>query len=687
LRIVVTNSFGFREVIFSLNCFIAAMLSLFIAFRLDLRNPWWAMLTVYLTSQPLSGALRAKAVYRLVGTLVGAAAMVAIVPNLVDSAGLTTAAISLWVGFCVFVSVLDRSPRSYLFALSGYTAALIGFPSVLNPDGVFDTAIARSEEIMLGTVCAAVVHSLIFPRSVLSVLLARQAAVITDARRWIVDGLKRTSGSAVGPDKRRLAADVSELAILGTNLPYDTASLRPSQSVIHVLDERLVALLPLLDVIEDRIDLLRRDGAPSAQLADLIADVARWFEQDPTGDRKEAHRLGRACAAAMPDTGPQARWSDLVTVSLLARLNELIETWQECLEFAALTRDPFAAQHRRLRAIVKRRGAKLLHIDRGIAALSGIAAALAIMACSAFWIATAWPNGATAVGLVAVICSLFASFDDPIPVMSSFAVGIVASIPLAGIYQFGILPAVDGFTLLVTCLAPAFIPIGVLMAIPRYALIGLPLAVGMSFNLALQTTYNADMATFLNGSTAVVIGALTGVAVTQLIRVIGAETGARRLLHAGWRDLADLADRSFTPTRAEWASRMLDRVGLLMPRLSRAGRDPEFETADALRDLRTGVNILGLQEAAVGLSEHARARVTRLLDGIAAHFRDLARGRRQPMAPALLANVDGAIGDLLVVGSGSVRQRGLAAVVGLRRNLYPDAPPYVGEPPRAGDPT
>ena len=39
---------------------------------------------------------------------------------------------------------------------------------------------------------------------------------------------------------------------------------------------------------------------------------------------------------------------------------------------------------------------------------------------------------------------------------------------------------------------------------------------------------------------------------------------------------------------------MLDRVGLLMPRLSRAGRDPELVTADALRDLRTGVNIIEL---------------------------------------------------------------------------------------------
>jgi hypothetical protein len=95
--------------------------------------------------------------------------------------------------------------------------------------------------------------------------------------------------------------------------------------------------------------------------------------------------------------------------------------------------------------------------------------------------------------------------------------------------------------------------------------------------------------------------------------------------------------------------------------LSCAGRDPELETADALRDLRTGVNIFGLQEA---------------------HFRALARGPRRPMAPALLASVDGVTGDLLVAGSVSARHKGLAAAVGSRRNLDPDAPPYVGEPSR-----
>jgi uncharacterized membrane protein YccC len=679
----VTNGPGFRAVVFSINCFIATMLALWTAFRLDLKNPWWAMLTVYITSQPITGALRAKAVYRLLGTLIGAVAMVAIVPNLVDAPELTTAAISLWVAFCLYISLLDRTPRAYTLALSGYTAALIGFPSVLNPDGVFDTAIARAEEIMLGTVCAALMHSLIFPLSVLSVLLAKQSVLLADARRWIADGLTRELTPAAQQEQRRIAADITELAILGSNLPYDTASQRPSQTVIRALDERLVALLPLLSAIEDRVGYLRRNGGLPDNVEKLLADVAAWCGKPDGADRKEAHRLRRASAAALPDVGPRSSWNDQMLVSLLARVNELIESWQECLELAAMVRDPLAPQDRHVRAILKQRAAKPLHRDHGIAALSALAAGVALLACSAFWIATAWPQGAGAVGLVAVICTLFAGFDDPTPVMSTFIIGVVASIPLAGLYQFAILPAIDGYTWLAISLAPALIPIGILMAIPRFTLIGLPLGVGLSFNLALQSSYAADMAAFLNSATAVVIGALTGLAVTKLMRVVGAEAGARRLLRAGWRDLAALAQRTFQPTRGEWASQMLDRVGLLMPRLSRAGRDPELETADALRDLRTGVVMIELQAVAKNLNERAQDAMTRALGGIAAHFRALARGRRQIPTSALLGYLDRLIGDILATDTPSVRHKGLAAVVSLRRNLYPEAAPYAGEPAKA----
>src|ERR1700756_2724359 len=311
---------GVRPIIFSVNCYIATILTMFIAFSLDLKSPGWAMTTVYLTSQPLSGAMRAKAVYRAIGTFVGAAAMVAIVPNLVNAPELTTLAIMLWVALCVFVSLLDRTPRSYMFVLSGYTAALIGFPSVLAPGTVFDTAVSRVEEITLGVVCAAFVHSLIFPKSAFSAFEQKLRSSIADTRRWLADGLIQQASPEAEMERRRIAADISELYLLGTSLRFDTSPHRPDISTIRAFDRKIVALLPLLSGIEDRLTLLRRNGPLDAKLSRAVEGVCDWVNAKAPGDERHPAELKQACVAATPAVSSQSSWADLVAVNICVRL-------------------------------------------------------------------------------------------------------------------------------------------------------------------------------------------------------------------------------------------------------------------------------------------------------------------------------------------------------------------------------
>lgn len=181
--------------IFAFNCFAAAMLALFVGFSIGLPRPYWAMSTALIVSHPLSGAVRSKAIYRLFGTLLGAAVAIFLVPPLVDSPVLLSLAVSMWIGACLFVSLLDRTPRSYLMMLAGYTAAIIAFPSVNSPGNIFDIAVARCEEISIGIVCATVVHSLIFPRPVGATLLARLDDWLSQADQWALDVLKGRSAA------------------------------------------------------------------------------------------------------------------------------------------------------------------------------------------------------------------------------------------------------------------------------------------------------------------------------------------------------------------------------------------------------------------------------------------------------------------------------------------------------------
>ena len=160
------------------------------------------MATVYICSQPLSGATRSKAVFRVLGTLIGAAAAVVLVPNLVNAPVLLVGALALWVALCLYVSLLDRTPRSYVFMLAGYTAALIGFPAVTDPHRSSILALARGEEITLGIVCASLVSSLVLPRSVGAVVAARVNPGSATAR-----ASRSTPFQRGGDDRRRARPD------------------------------------------------------------------------------------------------------------------------------------------------------------------------------------------------------------------------------------------------------------------------------------------------------------------------------------------------------------------------------------------------------------------------------------------------------------------------------------------------
>ena len=150
-----------EDFIFSVKTFIAAMLALYVAFSLDLTYPMWAIGTVFIIANPYSGMVSSKAIYRLFGTAIGAVVAIILTPKLIDTPLLFTCVIAAWVGFCLYISMLDRTPRSYVFMLAGYTTAMVVCNAVTNIDtvSVFDMALGRVLEISVAVVCTAIVFS------------------------------------------------------------------------------------------------------------------------------------------------------------------------------------------------------------------------------------------------------------------------------------------------------------------------------------------------------------------------------------------------------------------------------------------------------------------------------------------------------------------------------------------------
>ena len=153
-----------RAWIFVFKTFVAAMLALWIAFRLGFDSPRSSMLTVFIVAQPQTGLVLAKSFWRVVGTLAGCLATFVLVGLFAQQRELFLLAMSVWVGLCTAGAALYRNFRAYAFVLAGYTACLIGFPSALHPEITFNTAVFRVSEVLLGILCAGLVTDLVLPQ-------------------------------------------------------------------------------------------------------------------------------------------------------------------------------------------------------------------------------------------------------------------------------------------------------------------------------------------------------------------------------------------------------------------------------------------------------------------------------------------------------------------------------------------
>jgi len=667
------------DLVFALKTFAASMLALVIALAMDLPRPYWAMATVYITSQPLAGATSSKAFFRVMGTLVGATMTVALVPNLIDAPELLCLAIALWVGLCLYLSLLDGTPRSYVFMLAGYTVALIGFPSVSEPGAIFDTAVARVEEISLGIICASLVSTIVFPRSVAPAVAHRVDSWLSDARRLSeVVLLREGSGETRRGKRLKLATDIVEIDTLSTHLAYDRLTDRNAVTGLSEIRLRMLTLLPVIASLEDRLAALGEEALRrQPELKRLLEDLAQWIASD-VSERRPAERIRAAISEQQAVLDGGADWERIITTSLLSRLRELVDLSRDCRVLTEAIAESRNVSTLELAFHSEAGAAPVRHRDRGLALWSAVGAVVAILICCAFWIGTGWPDGASAPMMAAVACSFFAAQDEPARFIRSFGRWSLVAIVVVAVYLFAVVPAISHLEVLVVALAPTFLLYGFLIGRPATAGTGMALAANTATLLAIQSTYSADFASYANSAVAFFIGVVIAEIVTRIARGVGAEWVANRLVLSNWKALAVAAERRGQRDRAEFAGLMLHRLGLLVQRIAYLSESDRRDT-DSLAQLRIGINIIDLRRARYGLAASTIAVIDDMLDRLAVACRSYAG---DGMPAELLTSVDRALAQAVKDPNDSAREDALIGLVGIRRGLFPDAPAYR---PRAGE--
>ncbi|HEY4472595.1 MAG TPA: FUSC family protein [Stellaceae bacterium] len=554
--------------LFGLRLWASICLALYVAFWLELDNPQWAGTTAAIVCQPHLGASLRKGWFRMIGTMVGAVAIVVMTACFPQDRAAFFVSLALWGAACALVATLLRNFSAYAAALAGYTAAIIANDQLGAVGGLngqaFMLAVFRTSEICIGIVCAGIV----------------------------------LAGTDLGGARRRLANLVAAISaeisgrFTGT-LAAAGAGFEETQPVRRELIRRVIALDPVIDEAFGESSQLRYHSPVLERAADgLLAALAGWraaalllarsprerarqeagvvLERVPAELRLEPEQdqttrwmadptgLLRACdvavrrLVALPAGTPSLRLLADQTAEVLTAISHALNG------LALLVADP-------ARPVSRSRGLRHLRIPDWLPSLVNAGRAFVVIgAAELFWILTEWPNGAGAITFAAIGVILFAPRADyAYTAAFGFAVGTMIAAVAAAIIEFAVLPNLETFAAFSLAIGLWLVPAGAAATQPWQRVLFTYMAAYFTPLLAPTNQMSYDTVQFYNSASAIVAGTGAAALSFRLMPPLSPAFRTRRLLALTLRDLRRLTMGPIPRTPEDWEGRMYGRLSAL----------------------------------------------------------------------------------------------------------------------------
>ena len=575
--------------LFGLRLWAAVCLALYVAFWLELDKPYWAGTSAAVVCLPTLGASLRKATFRMIGTVVGAVAIVALTACFQQDRAAFIVGLALWGAVCGFIGSILKNFASYGAAMAGVTAAVIALDelgAIGGPNGqAFMFAVTRATEICIGIACATVV----------------------------------TAGTGFGNARHRLSEQIVTLAseiaagLIGT-FASGSSELMKTRAVRRNLTRRVIDLGTLIDeAIGESSDLRYRQHMLLDAIDGLYAALVGWRTVATGLEVKlddQARREARTVLEALPKelcfgtkskdatawlaTASRPRRTILATVRALVALRGRTPSLQLISDNTA---EALLGMRRALDGLVllvnpgqitPRSGDRRLFVPDFLPALINAARVfLTIMAVALVWIATGWPSGAKAITFAVVTVTVFSPRGDQAYTGAlAFLFGAGVSAILAAIINFAVLPEMGSFFGFCAAIGLVLVPMGALEF--WNAPVFLPAAAYFIPNLAPSNPANYDPAQFYNGAFGILVGIGAGVLSFLLLPPPSPTLRARRLLAFTLRDLRRLVTGQLRTTSHEWERRMYNRLSAL------PDQAPLLQNARLVAALTVGTEIIRL---------------------------------------------------------------------------------------------
>jgi uncharacterized membrane protein YccC len=548
----------------------AAWLAFAIAAALHVTNAYWAAMPIWVVAQPMRGLLLERAVFRVLGTLIGAGFGL-LVLHVVGAPLLVLSILGFWIALCAGLTHILRGTQSYGALLAGMTAAIVILPTILAPDRAFDVAIARVECTLIGVVVVTLVVGLFTPVSARSEFYARVRSLAGDAVAFAAAAVGDTSGDGNEAEARHILAEMSDVDATGHLVSAGSFEgfrrLRYGDALIGAS----IAVMASAQSLG-----LRRTRGESVP-ATLPEDLTQLAESLRKGDTASFDGLPVVTATAFH---PSARLADAVDALVAAE--------------RALFADPGSADARSFapKAVYlaprrDRRRAFMVGLFAGTASFIASAAALLLGLADAELVALG----------ICIFSMVLGSLPNPSAIAPKLMMGVGCGAAAAILYRIAIQPYATSWLALVVTIAPfmmagAFARTSRLTAIPALDAI-------MCFLLASQAGAPATtLPNILMGAGALAVAAIL---VGTAFAMIPSDHG-RAIRIARERIRLDLTRMlSEKADMAAGTSRLTRQLLRLVLDLRRAGKIEDAPTG-LLAALNLGHAIFGLRNLATVLS-------------------------------------------------------------------------------------
>lgn len=189
---------------------LSAWLSFAIAASLHVENAFWAAMPVWVIAQSTRGLLLERALYRIIGTLVGAAFSIGLL-HLYLHPVILIICLGLWCALCSAGTHMIRGVRSYGILMAGITASVVILPTLLNLEVTSEYAYARVECTLIGVIISTMIMGTITPKSSLPDFYGRIIQLSQDVIQYADHMLNYGKDQKIKRQAEKIMNDISEL--------------------------------------------------------------------------------------------------------------------------------------------------------------------------------------------------------------------------------------------------------------------------------------------------------------------------------------------------------------------------------------------------------------------------------------------------------------------------------------------